>query len=326
MSKVIDHIFNESSHILSQVWVVDPKVSFTSGTTSGGEELVETTSKDALRVGIQVFDPTLLRPFSAARQQIRRLAASLGTSFMGGYAIPESHIQEFREEVMKIKEVFDEKKAEFLGILDAKILEWANAHPDLREAILKNRPDSESIASSFRFGVRICKIVPPEPESAGADPDNTLHEEIRGLPMQIAREIAQDVADSWVGDTGEGKTSQRVVRLVRRIHKKAKGLAFLDTKMQSLVEVIEGVLKSLPTTGPINGLPYYQLVGLLSMLKDPHRILGAQDVIVDMPEPELETELNEVDSTELDGEDSSEPLTQQPAKSPAVGLRTGWMF
>lgn len=323
--QIIDHIFNESNQILSQVWVVDPVISFTSGTASGGDELIDSESKDALRVGIQVLDPALLRPFGRHRQQVRRLAASLGTAFMGGYAIPDCHIQEFRNKVAAIIEKAIEEKNDLLEHIEAHIQKWADAHPDLREVILANRPTMESIEKSFRFGVRICKVLPPEPESTGADPHNSIHEEIRGLPMQIAREISQDVADSWVGDEGKGKTSQRVVSLVRRIHKKAKGLSFLDKKMQSLVDVIEGVLSSLPPTGPIEGLPYYQLVGLLSMLKDPHRILGNQDVILDMPEPEPDPEPVE-SSAEEEAAAQIEPLTQTPVEKTEIGLRVGWMF
>jgi Protein of unknown function (DUF3150) len=309
---------NETEKVLEKVWLVDARVSFPGGTISAGGDLVEVESKEAVRVGVQIFDPKLLRPFSKARQRVRRLCSSLGSAFLGGYAIPEQHMGELRREVAAIKNVFDEAKENFLGGYAQSVKDWADAHSDLRSVILSNEPSRDSVEAAFRFGLNVCKVVPPAPDLDS--PDNLLHQEVKGLAMQVAKEIAQDVRDSWSGGGG-GKTTQRVAGLIRRVRKKADGLAFLHPRVRSLADVIGQVLAGLPSSGPIEGVAFLQVSALLTMLSDPSRILGDQELIVADPEEPGESTSADRD----DGEPSNLP-ERPPAPSALPSLRARWMF
>lgn len=329
--------FQETSSILENLYLVDVRVGFPCGTTSGSDDLVATSEKEVVRVGVQIFDPKLQRPFSKARQQVRRLCTSLGSAFLGGYAIPENHIEEFRREVGQISSRFATDREVFLDGLDAASMTWADSHPNLRDVILSSRVNREQAEKAFKFGVRMCQVVPPEPGSVADTQDNYLFQEVKGLGVQIAREIAQDVNDSWGGDVGAGRTTQKVVGLIRRCRKKAHGLAFVHGKVKTLVDTIDAVLTELPQSGPIDGIQYLKVVGLLRMLSDPRQILGDQQVIVDEPVTvppqecgDLEGESDSASNEDNDSVEGGEgtPVIPLPAsvKAPPSTVRVSWIF
>lgn len=311
-------------HILNNVYLVDIKLGFPSGTIAGSQDLLATSNKDVVRVGVQVWDPKHRRPFGAARQKVRRLCSSLGTSLMGGYAIPVATFEDFKKEVMNIRDSFFKARDEFLKNLPTLVQEWADRHQQLSEVILAGCPSVNEATRAFRFDIQVCKVVPPEAGASGDLKDNHLYTEVTGMAAQIAREIAQDVVESWGGSAG-GRTTAKVVGLIRRCHKKARALAFVHPKVAALADLIEEVLNEVPGTGPIEGPAYFKVVGLLRMLSDPDNILGEQVIEVDEL---VEVDEGEADPTHVDVDQGDADTDQEdfdaPTQTPA--LRVGWMF
>jgi len=315
--------FAETSKILDNLYLVDVRIGFPTGTVSGSEDLVAANDKEIVRVGLQIFDPKLTRPFSAARQKVKRVCTALGSSFLGGYAIPTEHIKEFRDTVAEIGESYNAAKMVFLDNLVEKNRQWAETHPELKSVILARCPTHADAERAFKFAISACKVMPPEPESVAHTEDNHLFEEVSGLGVQIAREIAQDVQDSWVST---GKTTQKVVGLIRRCRKKAHGLAFVHHKLASLVSTIDQVLDELPASGPIEGVQYLKVVGLLRMLSDPVQILGNQQVIYDEPEATAEAASHQdEDSSARDDDDVAVEVTRVIRRQPETH-RVAWMM
>ena len=307
----------ETTKILNNLHLVNLRIGFPTGIVSAPEGLVADKEKEIVRVGLQVFDPTILRPFSAARQRVKRLCTALGTSFLGGYAIPTEHIAEFRDVFAEIGESYNANKKNFLDNLVEENRRWAETHPELKPIILAKCPSPAEAERSFKFAVSICKVVPAEADG------NHLFEEVGGLGAQIAREIAQDVQDSWA-DTG-GRTTQKVVGLIRRCRKKVYGLSFVHPKLGALVTSIDEVLAELPTSGPIQGQQYLKVVGLLRMLSDPNQILGQQIAI---PDPEAAPEVAPEAAPEVAPEAAPEVAPEAaPEVAPeAAPGRVAWMF
>ncbi|MBV0881489.1 DUF3150 domain-containing protein [Noviherbaspirillum sp. L7-7A] len=138
--------------------------------------------------------------------------------------------------------------------------------------------------------------------------DDALHTEVNGLPGQAALEIAEDVRKSWKGAAG-GKTTSRVLGLVRRIRQKADSMGILSPKFEHLREACDRVLR-MPQTGAIEGLEFKQISALLEYCSRPENILAEQSMRFDPLDVEMA-----VEPPAQQAMAEMEPETSAPAES-----------
>ncbi len=103
--------------------------------------------------------------------------------------------------------------------------------------------------------------------------DDALQKEVKGLVGQAALEIAEDVNRSWTRK-GNGKTTSRILGLIRRVQDKAEAMSVLSSKFSNLEKMCASVLAAVPSGPSIEGLAYIQVSSLLSFCMDPEKILG----------------------------------------------------
>lgn len=222
-----------------------------------------------------VIDPETLKPFMKLRSEYRRLMSREGVSFMGGYAIPKDKTDTVLKKMEIIKSQYDCEVQDFLFKYPANVESWARQKPSWSASIRKDAPTVEKVAKSFKLLYQSYAVNPTVADNAGT----LLEEEATGLPYQVAKEVAQDMKDSF--DGSKGVVTQRVRGLLIRARDKFRSFGFLDPSLEAAAKQLDSALAAMPQTGPIQGTDFLVLAGLVATLTQPKKVLqGTLDTVI----------------------------------------------
>lgn len=212
-----------------------------------------------------------------------------------GYFVELKSAPALTDKLKVIKTDFLKEKAEFLQKLPTIVNDWAS-HPDnqaatkggtLRADLIRlHAPSVADLDRVLSFDVSAIQLQ----QTSFFGEDDALKTEVNGLVGQAALEIAEDVKKSWKGPAG-GRTSSRVLGLVRRIRNKANAVAVLSPKFENLRRMCDDVLQSAPGEGLIEGIAFLQVSALLGFCTEPENILADQAIDFDPLDVEAPAEL-----------------------------------
>lgn len=253
--------------VLQLLNVVEAKVSCISGSVAKDGD---GTDEDAFTAGaVRYIDPDHLRPFTTARGAAQRLCRANGTRFLSGYAIADDRLDEVLRGLDSIAVTVSDVTTALVTDFDQLCMQWEQKNPQIMPWKSKF-PCADRVRHQCGMQVSVYKINPQQLPVFSAMEDGIL-QEVQGMPLQIIREIAKDVSDSWI-PTG-GRATQRIKGLLTRVRTKLRSLEFLGGDLQGIAQVVEDVLARLPSAGPIEGPDYMLLSGLLLSLSDPARMV-----------------------------------------------------
>jgi hypothetical protein len=160
-----------------------------------------------------------------------------------------------------------------------------------------------------------------------------LHSKVSGMGHTLLREVARDASELFERSVaGKQQISQRSLNPLQRMRDKLDGLAFLDHRVQPMVQAIDQLRPRLPKTGPITGALYHELMATILILADPEkmRLYGEGQLAIDQLLPpaqsatSLPTPAPAVPDPGFDwGEDaSSHTTTPTPVPRPATAVPT----
>jgi hypothetical protein len=266
----------EMQGVLDQVVLMDVLIG---GST--GEKTVD--SDDFIREVGKMLPTGTFSWVSKYRSAARREMLNVGTARRvdnrsRGYFIPVAKAAEVAQRLLQLRDDFYAEKAKFLLTLPLLIEEWAQ-HKDntvptksgqLRSDLIRlHAPKPSDLDQLLKFALSAVRVVPAEYFGA----DDALRSEVTGMAGQAAQEIAEDVRLSWKGPVG-GRTSSRVLGLVRRIREKADSMSIISSKFGELKVMCDNVLSSVPSQGTIEGTAFVMVSGLLAFCQKPANILG----------------------------------------------------
>ncbi len=189
---------------------------------------------------------------------------------MGGWAVPNSAIDEVLNDLAALRSEFMNEKASFMASYEVDIQEWISQFPAWDTVLQNSIVNPDYVRSKLSFGWQAFQVV-TDPDSIHADGGladatsqlgNSLFGEIASMAMDI------DMASFF----NKTEVSQKALSGFRRIHKKLTGLAFLDPKAYPIAEVIQTTLARMPRKGKISGADFFSLTGILGLLQDPTKI------------------------------------------------------
>ncbi len=215
----------------------------------------------------RVYDPEALKAFHTLKRQAERLCESVGTRFLGCYAVPKDAAPGLMDGLAEIQKEFDLKRDEFLAEYDQVLSTWLNDAGEWRDAIAKAVEDEASVRTKLNFSVAAYAVGIPETLEVAAP---LMQQHVEGLSGQLIREIGQEAKASWQ-DSFRGKTivTRKAIRPLKGILDKLKGLLFVDPgKFAGLVTNIEAALDAVPKRAPITGAPLMGLIGVLHECAD----------------------------------------------------------
>lgn len=279
---------------------------------STGEKTVD--SDDFIREVGKMLPKGTFSWISKYRSAARRELLNVGTSRRvdnrcRGYFVPVQKAEAAAKRLMEIRDEFLVEKRDFLLNLPKLIEDWAQ-HPDntgntksgqLRsELIRKHAPTVEDLDRLLKFGLSAVRVMPAD----FFGEDDTLNAEVKGMAGQAAWEIAEDVRQSWKGPIG-GKTSSRVLGLVRRIREKADSMSIIAPKFADLKDMCDKVLANVPSQGTIEGTDFVMVSGLLAFCQKPANILGNHSFTI---------EADDLGAEETGGEDENQLTLELPTE------------
>ncbi|AQH06045.1 hypothetical protein A9R05_44725 (plasmid) [Burkholderia sp. KK1] len=276
----------------------------------------ESTAKsdDFIREVHKLLPKDALSWVSKYRGQAKREILKVGVTRrvnnrVRGYFVPISEAKALSELLKAIKQDFLAEKSSFLAKYPKIVEDWANEPvnqtltPDggtRAEAIRKDAPKAEELEKRLFFDLSAIHIQ----STAFFGEDDTLYSEVRGMVGQAATEIAEDVSRTWSGPA-KGRTSSRVLRLIKRVRNKAHSMSILSPKFGRLADLCDAVMASVPQNSNIEGVHYLVVSALLSRCTSPKDILSDDMVTFDP----LDVESPEAQATTTTAPAASSPVT-----------------
>ena len=214
----------------------------------------------------RVCDPEELTIFHRLKKTAERHCLAIGVRFLGGYAVPEEKAEALAETLDRLVEAFAAARQGFLARYDQAVEEWVARHPRWEEAIRRAIEPAQRVGERLGFGYQVFRVVP-------AGPSGDLATKASGLGATLLEEIAQAARalaeESFIG---KGRLGRRAVTPFRRMREKLAGLAFLDRRVDPVVETVDGWLARLPGSGPIEGPLFTEGLALVMLLSEPERM------------------------------------------------------
>lgn len=223
---------------------------------------------------------------SEAKREILKVGVSRRVNNrVRGYFVPTQHAQDLAVVLNNIKAKYFAEKTVFLDSLAAKVEEWASSSVNSgttqggksrADLIRQHAPQRAVLEKLLTFDTSAIRIS----DTSYFGESDALQTEVKGLVGQAAVEIAEDVNRSW-SRKNTGKTTSRILGLVRRVQDKAEAMSVLSSKFDNLAKMCASVLSVVPSGQSIEGVAFIQVSGLLSFCMDPEKILGVQSTEFD---------------------------------------------
>ncbi len=302
------------SNILKNVVILMPNISLWTGRKKLSPEDLKLASGDSLpphklaSLGSKkVMDPEALAPFAKFKGQALKACLSIGTRFLGGYAIPIGKIHELMAELSHIESKFKEAKVKFLSEYDGAVAEWKRENPGWESIITRSVESLQYVESQLQFSVQTFHINPVEGFEDG------LEREIGCLADQLRREIQQQARAAWDSSyAGKVEVGQKAVRPIMSMLEKIEGLTFLEPRLRELVGGIRATVSSLPEKGVIKGADFAALCGVMHLLGQiPEAKHIAENPLAELME--MEEEINESTIMAKEANTASQTTTKIPS-------------
>lgn len=262
----------------------------------------------------KIFNPKALDPMDTLRKAAERACGSVGTRFMGGYAIPDNKVDELVSQLEVVQEKYGSAVQEFLNGFESSRDAWLNEE-DVQEyahIIRQQIPDKSRVSSAFNFEFKLYKLDPVP----GYEPDESE------IANQVLHEIGmtcKDMAKRLI----ERKTAISGAKLFEQFDpliEKLDALSFGNGRLLKVLSEFEALQNSIPLSERIDSAhpTFGHTVTFLSMCSDSFkldRIIDGSFSVVQMihsmtsqPSPSV---VNSATSTD-DAASSIAPSTSVP--------------
>ena len=227
----------------------------------------------------KIADPTELAVFNRLKKEAERVCLKVGTRFLGGFAVPEDFIGPIQTELERIAMGFGLARDKFLSGYDDAVKGWVAKHPEFAEAITRAVDPVETVAANLRFDYVVFRVSQPQLTEEGISPELTasLDRRVGSLSDTLFREVAQDAA-YWIENSllGRQSVTRKALSPLKKMRDKLDGLAFLDHRVNRVVQTLDEILGRVPKTGPLEGT-YLQEVFALALLLSYFEQSGRKD-------------------------------------------------
>jgi len=258
------------------------------------------------------FDPKLLRPLNAKKQEANRICRNYGTKVetLNAWAVPRGQTQDLLDDLAKIAAGWSTLAEDLAASIGSAVNLWASDNPSESEAIRKLAPSADEVREATRFIYTSFRI-----DAKNVDDTGCLEADLSGLAGQTMREFALALRDSSLDKNSGEKYTQGVREVLARLAKKAASMAFLDPRIEEVAEVLASTLALLPLTGPITNAHAVLVKSVVDQMLD-HRRLYRNG----FAKPAEENSADEADS----GPTSAEPAKTPPPKVDYAAAALAW--
>lgn len=228
------------------------------GTDIPPEELVSLGSK-------RVCNPEALKVFHRIKKAAERACLLVGTRFLGGFAVAAEHAEAVADKLDALKCEFDAETGAFLAGYNEALEDWITSLPQWEAPIRRAIEPVNIVGGRMKFGYQLLLVGP-------AARPGTLEEEVRSLGDGIFAEVEQMARELDESFLGKERLHRRALGTFVKIREKLACLAFVDPRIQPVVDTIDDWAARLPVEGPIAGALFNEGYGLAMLLGDAQKL------------------------------------------------------
>ncbi|WP_299021292.1 DUF3150 domain-containing protein [uncultured Photobacterium sp.] len=265
---------------------------------------IEVTGSVVRKGRIEWFPKDALKFKGTLERRAQRLIGSSGIPYGRLTAIPVCDLDKLLDGLSKIKAEFAEKVNDLDLNFDTLIEDHKKANPENASLIDKLKSSKDEFISRFSF--EVCPPMAFKPYLAD-DSEKTSESLSDSLYDEIVKDAEYIHNKLLSGHTEKG---QKAINVVRRLRDKVNKLSFIDERFADLVDEMDDILKDVPKSGNVGGLPLKACVGMVSAMTSRERLESCISPSLDIEDPD------ELNTTSVTDEVTSSSVTDTPANQP----------
>lgn len=221
--------------------------------------------------GKQIFPRDPLKDFHALKKEISRKLTSLGVAVLGGSAraIPVEKMKDVEKYLEAAERKHKGLIASFEANYDNALAQHLASIPDpiVNEVVRNSIITKADAVDRMGFGWDIFKVNPQRGKGDGL---------VSNLSNKLFAEVAQAANDIQAKSfLGKERVGTRALNQIVALRDKMAGLMVLDGEsIKPVVDHMDTVLDQMPKSGWVENVNYSALLGLLSMISDPEKMVA----------------------------------------------------
>lgn len=231
----------------------------------------ERPPKEVVNLGSKhTTDPKSLNVFNTLKRQAERLCLTVGIPFLGGYAIPTAKADEIAKNLSEIVEKFEAEKANYLLKHESIQDDWISKFPAYESILRQALTPTEEIEKRITATYSMFQVQSAHDVVTSAD--TGLDNQVDGLTQTLDEDILKNARQLLKSLTGAIHPNQTNVRGLKSLREKIEGLAFLDSRFDTLVGEIQAIEAQMPSSGKLETADVNVLSGLLYRMSDDKKL------------------------------------------------------
>lgn len=278
----------------------------------GGAEL---PPEDLATLGSKrICNPEDLRSFGTLKARAVNLLERNGVRFLGGWAVPETRMDEIGVELAASRDEFNAAKDSFLQRYEQSVQDWIARHPQWGSIIAGSTVSEEYVRSRMDFRWQMFRVMAPAVDSGALKDD--LQRDVDTLGLTLFDEVAKAAGEAWQRCyAGKTEITRKALSPLKSIYDKLMGLTFVEPRVAPVAELLDTAFRSIPKRGAITGSILIMLQGLVSLLQNPQALMEHGQMILDGRKNNhkiLESLLLEECAIQVEAEQGVEDMADEP--------------
>lgn len=280
--------------------IVNLMTSMTTLTTQINEEELGISKKDVPKEivralsSMQLVDPKKIKPLDSCVKRAKRCLERVGTRFLGSsvYFVPDKKLDDVMSELNAIRDDFNVFRDDLISHYDESCKEWSehceSKYPGWGKTILEFKKPARQVGKACTFEIVAFSVGQPKQASLCG----TYNVAISGLHMQLLSEISSVMKPLYEQSyKGKSQASHRTLTTLSNAREKLNGLSFISGEIESVVELIDSTLRSIPQKKNIVGSDFLSVSHLIRLLSNPESVIEHVSSHRDLPNREVQLPL-----------------------------------
>jgi hypothetical protein len=195
-------------------------------------------------------------------EAFKYLLRKYGVRFLGGFAMPLDLFKEIKPELDSAIKRIEDAVDLFVFNYDSEQRKWQDKNPKYAAAIARKALTKEQARERYSAGYTVTRVCPIDDDSAKAE----LESQVNGLYGEIIAGINKKARESLQKYQEDNEISSMCKNTFTSMIERLRPLAFLDNRINVLIQHIGNVLAALPKKGKVIGGNYFLVISTMQTL------------------------------------------------------------
>lgn len=190
---------------------------------------------------LKLIDPDRLKIFNALKRRALRKLESHGVTFLNGYVVAESRVDDMDAELSKIKQEYEDNVEKLVADYDSQCAEWLRKNSQWEHILRPRLPSPQDIQRKFKFSWTLFKVQPASAKHhRGTDELNVAKNNLGNTAVEEVSKMLGECARNLLRE-GREEYNSNSFSAVEKAIAKCNELAFINPELG----VLSGVINNL---------------------------------------------------------------------------------